>query len=107
MPKKEEKFSFKSILNKFMEKSLQSLISVMAEQSEHLVEWIKNISGLKRKIRMLIVIIVLLSAGLGIFGVGISQYLVNLYPNLGNGLAYILVGIAYILIAVIYVKFSE
>ena len=107
MAKKEDKISFKSILNQFMQKSLQSLISVVAEQSDHLVEWIKNISGFRRKIKKLIVTVILLTAGLGIFGVGISQYIASLYPNLGNGLSYILVGIVFVLIAALYTKFNE
>jgi len=42
MVKKEDKVTFKSILNQFMQKSLQSLISVVAEQSEHLIGWVKD-----------------------------------------------------------------
>jgi len=107
MPKKEEKFSFKSILNKFMEKSMQSLIDVVAEHSEHLVEWIKNISGLRRKIRTLIVVVILVTAGLEVFGVGFAKYIASIYPNLANGLSYMLIGITLIIIALLYKKFDK
>ena len=107
MAKKGDKISFKSILNQFMERSLQSLISVVAEQSEHIVEWVKNISGLKRKIKKLIVAVIFVTAGLGIFGVGISQYIANLYPGLRNGISYLLVGVVFVLIGLLYSKFNE
>ena len=65
MAKKEATVTFKSILNQFMQISIQSLISVIAEQSEHLVDWVKNISGLKRKIKKIISVIIISTAGLG------------------------------------------
>jgi len=46
---KEKKITFKSLLNKLMENSLQSLIAVAAEESVHLVKWIKDISGIGKK----------------------------------------------------------
>ena len=107
MAKKEDKISFKSILNQFMQKSLQSLISVVAEHSDHLVEWIKDISGLRRKIRKLFVAVVFSAAGLGVFGVGVAQYIASLYPSLGNGISYMLVGIVPILIGVLYIKMND
>ena len=53
MPKKQEKITFKSLLNKIMENSFQSLISVAAEESDHLVKWIKDIPQIGRKIKRL------------------------------------------------------
>ena len=102
-----KKGGFQSLLNQFMQKSLQSLISVVAEQSEHLIGWVKDIAGLKRKIKKIITSIIILTAGLAIFGVGISQYIASLYPNLANGLSYLLVGAVFILAALIYLKSNE
>jgi len=107
MAKKEAKVTFKSILNQFMERSFQSLISVVAEQSDHIIGWVKDISGLKKKIRKILAVMVISTAGLGILGVGISQYLVSLYPNLANGASYILVGSVFLLVAFIYLKSNE
>lgn len=104
---KKESFSFKRILNQFMQASIQSIVSVVAEQSEHIVDWLKDISGLKRKIKKFLTVVVISAAGLGILGVGIAQYIASLYPNLANGLSYMLVGVILILIAWIYLKYNE
>jgi len=107
MAKKEEKVSFKSLLNQFMQKSLQSLISVIAKHADHLMDWVENIPSIKRKIRKLITAIIILTAGLGILGVGVAQYIASLYPKLSNGLSYMIVGIVLMLIAAFYLKFNE
>ena len=110
MPKKqekEEKITFKSLLNKLMENSLQSLISVAAEEAEHLTKWIKNISGIGRKIRHLMTTIILFSAGLGVLGIGIAIYINESFPNISKGISHILVGLVIILMAALYTKFKE
>lgn len=101
---KEEKFSFKKILGQFMEKSLQSIIAVVADQSDHIVSWIKDISGLKRKIKKILTAVIILSAGLMVVGVGLGIFIGSLYPNLDNGISHILVGLAFVLVAIIYLK---
>lgn len=110
MPKKqekEEKITFKSLLNKLMENSLQSLISVAAQESDHLVKWIKDISGIGRKIRILLTTIILFSAGLGVLGIGIALYINEAFPNISRGISHILVGLIIITIAALYTKFKE
>jgi len=110
MPKKqekEEKVGFKSLLNKLMAKSLQSLISVAAEEAEHLAIWIKNLHGIGRKIRHLMTTIILFSAGLGVLGIGMALYIESKFPNLNNGLSHILVGFVIILAAVLHTKYNE
>jgi len=104
---KEEKISFKSLLNQLMEKSMQGLITVAIEESEHLVNWIKNISGIGKKIRKLLTTVILFSAGLGVLGIGIALYINELYPNLGLGQSHIMIGLLIILIAALYTKFKE
>ena len=107
MVKKEDKFSFKSLLNQVMQKSLQSLISVLAEHSEHLMDWVKSIPSIKKKLRKMIIVVILFSSGLSVIGIGISLYIASLYPNFGNGFSHIIIGIVIILVALIYVKLSE
>jgi hypothetical protein len=107
MAKKEEKITFKSILNKVMEKSMNSLISVAAEEAEHLITWIKNLSNLGRKIRNLLTTVILFSAGLGVLGIGVALYIKEQFPNITDGVSHILVGITIISIAALHSKFSE
>ena len=107
MAKKEEKITFKSILNKVMEKSMNSLISVAAEEAEHIVNWIRNLSGLGKKIRNLLTTVILFSAGLGVLGIGIALYIKEQFPNITDGVSHILVGITIISIAALHSKFSE
>ena len=109
MPKKLEKeeVSFKSVLNQLMAKSLQSLISVAAEEAEHLTTWIKNLSGIGRKIRKILTTVILFSAGLGVLGIGIALYVNESFPNLSRGVSHILVGLIIISIAALYTKFKE
>jgi hypothetical protein len=104
---KEEKVTFKSILNKVMEKSMNSLISVAAEEAEHIVNWIRNLSGLGKKIRNLLTTVNLFSAGLGVLGIGVALYVKEQFPNMAGGVPHILVGIAIISIAALHSKFSE
>jgi len=99
--------TFKSILNQVMEKSLQSLFSVAAQEAEYLIKWIKNISGLGRKIRNLMTTIILFAAGLGVLGIGISIYIHELYPNISLGTSHIIIGLAIILIAALHTKYNE
>jgi len=110
MPKKEEKeekITFKTLLNKLMENSMQSLITVAAQESVHLVKWIKDISGIGKKIRKLLTTIILFSAGLGVLGIGIALYANELFPNFSKGTSHILVGLVIISIAALYTKFKE
>ena len=107
MAKKEEKSTIKSLLNTLMEKSLHSLISVAAQEAEHLATWIKNLSGLGKKIRNLMTTIILFSAGLGVLGIGISIYISEQFSNITPGVSHILVGLFIILIAVLHTKFNE
>lgn len=107
MAKKEEKSTIKSLLNTLMEKSLHSLISVAAQEAEHLATWIKNLSGLGKKIRNLMTIIILFSAGLGVLGIGIALYVNELFPNISKSLSHILIGLIIILIAALHTKFNE
>ena len=107
MPKKEEKVTFKSVLNKLMEKSLQSLISVAAEEADHLAKWIKSVSGIGIRIKHLMTTIILFSAGLGVLGIGIALYINEVYPNISKGMSHILVGLIIILIAALHTKYSE
>ena len=107
MAKKEGKLSFKSLFNELMEKSLRSLIFVVAEHSDHLASWIKNISGFRRRIRRLLTAVILVSAGLSVVGIGIGLYIAELYPNLDNGVSHILVGAVLVLIALLYMKSNE
>ena len=104
---KEEKVSFKSVLNQLMAKSLQSLISVAAEEAEHLTTWIKNLSGIGRKVRHLMTTIILFSAGLGVLGIGVALYIKEQFPNLTNGLSHILVGFIIILVAILHTRYNE
>jgi len=90
-----------------MENSVQSLISVAAQEAEHLIIWIKSLSNLGRKIRKLLTTIILFSAGLGVLGIGIALYINELYPKISPGISHILIGSAIILIAALYSKFSE
>lgn len=107
MPKKEEKTSLKSLFSQFMQKSLQSLIAVVAEHADHIMDWVKSIPAIKRKIRRMLTAVILFSAGLSVMGIGISLYLAKLYPNLGNGLSHILIGLVLTLAALLYVKLNE
>jgi L-asparaginase/Glu-tRNA(Gln) amidotransferase subunit D len=107
MAKKEEKFSFKKVLGRFMEKSIQSIISVVAEQSDQIVAWIKNISGMKRRIRRLFIALSFCTAGLVVLGMGLGSYISELLPSLRNGIAHILVGIVLMLIAAVYMNLKE
>lgn len=104
---KEEKSIFKSALDKLMEKSLDSLFSVAAEEAEHLIKWIKKLSDIGRKIRNLLTAVVLFSAGLGVLGIGIALYIGDMFPDIITGLTHIFVGLVIILIAALYSKFSE
>jgi len=101
MAKKEGRFNIKSFFNGLMEKSLQGLISVAAEQSEHLIDLLKNIPLIKKKIRRIVISAVFLTAGLVIFGLGAGLYLANLL-GLSTSSSYMMVGLAFLISAGIY-----
>jgi len=107
MAKTEGKLSFKSLFNEFMEKSLRSLITVVADQSDHIASWIRNISGFRRRMRQLLTAIILVTAGLVVSSMGLGTYLAKLYPNLDNGVSHILIGIVLVIIAILYTKMSD
>lgn len=107
MPKKEDKFGLKALLQRLMEKSLQSLVSVISQQADHLVDIIKNISLIKRKIRKLMAEVVLLSAGLAVLGTGLGIYLAGKFPELADGVPQMLIGLSLMLAALLYAKFGK
>jgi hypothetical protein len=113
MPKKEvkeetpEKLTFKSLLNQLMQNSMQSLITVAAQEAEHLVRWIQELGGIGKKIRKLLTTVILFSAGLGVLGIGAALYIKELFPELSQGITHILVGLVIISVAAMYSKFAE
>lgn len=102
--KKEGKISLKGILSQLMEKSIQSLISVVAQQAEHLVGLLKDLPLLKRKLKHMLTGLALFIAGLVISGIAIAMYLEEMFPNLITGFPYILVGFVFIAIAAIFME---
>lgn len=104
---KQEKITFKSALNKLMEKSIQGLITVAAQESHHLARWIRELGGLGKKIRKLLTTLILFAAGLGVLGIGVAIYITELYPNLSPGKSHIAVGLAIITIAMLYTKLAS
>lgn len=109
MAKKAEKgeVTIKSVLNKLMEKSMQSLISVAVQEAENLARWIKDLSGLGVKIRRLLTTVILFSAGLGVLGIGVALYVNEMFPDLGPGMSHILVGLVIISVAVMNLKLNK
>ncbi|MAE43260.1 hypothetical protein CMO93_05795 [Candidatus Woesearchaeota archaeon] len=104
MPKKEDKLSLKKLLNQLMERSIQSIISVVAQQAEHLVGLIKDIPIFKRRIKHMLAGVAFFTAGLVISGIAIAMYLEEIFPNLVTGMPYILIGFVFILTAAIFME---
>ena len=105
--KKEETVTLRSVVSKLMEKSMQSLISVAIQEAEHLITWIKNLSGLGVRIRRLLTTVILFSAGLGVLGIGVALYVDEMYPDLGPGVSHILVGLVIISVAIVHSKLNK
>ena len=102
--KKNDTFNLKSTINAVVEKSISKIMAVVAENSLHIIEWIKSLPNFKRKIKHVITAITLVLAGMIVLALGISDYLAAMFPNLANGLSHIIVGAVLIIVAMMYVK---
>lgn len=106
MAKKKDAKGIKKLIDEYKDKILLALASFLEREALQLVEWVKDISKIKQKIRMLVVIVGLVFSGLFLVTLGISKYVVSRVPALANGWGEIVVGVVVVLVAYLIKKLS-
>lgn len=100
--------SFKSsAYNAYKKKLLQIVAEFLEEEFEIIVEGIKNIINLKKKVRALTFYLVFLIAGTAMIFFGIAKYIDCICPRLTCGASYMLVGLVAVVLALFYRRFSS
>ena len=104
MPKK-KRAEIKNIFNKYLKEFLSFLLSLFEEGTTDLIRKFGDIINFKKRLRKYVVFLILITASITIFLIGVAELLESFFPNLKPGTAHILLSIAVILIALIYKKF--
>ncbi len=104
--KKTLKAGLKKIIDEYKDKVLLVMASFLEKEATQLVEWFKDITKIKRRVRMLVIITGLVFAGLFLVTLGIAKYVVYKIPALANGWGEILVGIIVVIVAYLIKQLS-
>ena len=103
---KKIKSELKGFIDEYKDKLLLLAVSFFETKAKHVVDWIKDISHLKRKLRAMAVFFSLFVVGLFLIVFGIADYVTYRFPILAYGWGKILVGIIIIVIGYIIKKLS-
>jgi formate hydrogenlyase subunit 3/multisubunit Na+/H+ antiporter MnhD subunit len=110
MAKKKKKASVKSGMKKLVEEYKDKVLLVLAtfleKEAMTVVEWVKDIAKIKKRVRTLVMVIGLIFAGLFLVALGISKFVVFKIPVLQNGWGEIVVGVVIVLVAYFIKKLS-
>lgn len=104
MAKSSIKSKIKSVYEKHKEEILAYLMDFLESGGKSLLEWVKQASKIKEKIKKLIISTGLVLAGIIVVIIGIATYLATLVPTWPAGLMQVVVGVVAILLALIYIK---
>ena len=81
------------------------LLSLLGEGTGDLMRKFGDIINFKKRLRKYVVFLILITASITIFLIGMAELIESFYPNLRPGTIHILLSIIVILIALIYKKF--
>lgn len=99
-----------SIYSKIYESHRQKLLGVittfLTQELGAVVEWMKDMTNVKRKVKKTLNYHAFLTAGIVVLLFGIAKYLECFCTTLFCGLGFIIVGLAAIIIAIIYNRYS-
>ncbi|MFC1801009.1 hypothetical protein ACFLZB_00910 [Nanoarchaeota archaeon] len=108
--KKKKATAVKSGLKKLVEEYKDKVLLVMAtfleKEAMSVVEWVKDIAKIKKRVRTLVVLVGLIFAGLFLVAMGITKFVVFKFPVLENGWGEVVVGVLIVLVAYFIKKLS-
>ena len=102
---KKKRAEAKNIFNKYLKEFLSFLLSLLEEGTGDLIRKFGDIMNFKKRLRKYIIFLILITASITIFLIGIAELIESFYPNLRPGTTHILLSVVVILIVLIYKKF--
>lgn len=108
MAKKGDKISsgLKKLVDDYKDKLLLLAVSFFETKAKNVMEWLKDIGHLKKKLRAIVLCAALMVVGLFVVVLGIADYVSAVFPQLAPGVGNILVGVIIILVAYLIKKLS-
>jgi hypothetical protein len=103
---KKLKGEVKKFIDEYKDKLLLLAVGFFESKAKYIVDWVKDLGHLKRKIRALVICFGLMIAGLLLVVFGVADYVVYKFPALANGLGYVLVGVIAIVVGYLIKKLS-
>lgn len=104
------KYEGPSLYSKIYDAHKQKLLGVitkfMTDELGVVVEWLKDMTNVRRKVRKTMNYHALLTAGLVVLLFGIAKYAECVCTTLLCGMGYLIVGLAAIIVALIYRRYS-
>jgi len=99
-----------SLYSRIYESHKQRLIDIatkfLKEELGVVVEWLRDITNVRRKINKVLNYHAILTAGVVLILIGVAAYLECICPQLMCGMALLVVGLAAIIIALVYKRYS-
>ena len=102
---KKKRAEAKNIFNKYLKEFLSFLLSLLEEGTSDLIRKFGDIMNFKKRLRKYIIFLILITASITIFLIGVAKLVESFFPSLKPGTTHILLSIVVILIALIYKKF--
>ena len=102
---KKKRAEAKNIFNKYLKGFLSFLLSLLEEGTGDLIRKFGDIMNFKKRLRKYVVFLILITASITIFLIGVAELVESFFPSLKPGTTHILLSIVVILIALIYKKF--
>ena len=95
----------KNIFNKYLKEFLSFLLSLLEEGTGDLIRKFGDIINFKKRLRKYLIFLILITASITIFLIGVAELVESFFPNLRPGTIHILLSVAVVLMALIYKKF--
>ena len=92
----------KGLLTKYKDTIVMHLLSLLEAKGKNLLEALKNIGHIREKIKRFFISMELMFFGVFFILFGVAIYLQKLWPQLTDGLNYLLVGLVLVVVAWIY-----
>ncbi len=104
------KYEGPSLYSKIYDAHKQKLLGVvtkfLTDELGVVVEWLKDMTNARRKIRKTLNYHAILTAGIVLVLIGIATYLESICPQMLYGIGFLIVGLAAIIVALIYRRYS-
>lgn len=103
---KQLKGEVKKFIDEYKDKLLLLAVGFFESRAKNIIDWVKDLGHLKKKLRALILCFGLVMAGLLLVVFGVADFIVSKFPALADGVGYVIVGLVVIVLGYLVKKLA-